>query len=162
MGLLGKLFGQKNSNLDWEEIKKSGTIYPKNSISILRLNTKSGNFGTGWVDKAYKDYAYKKYCPYNFLIMVDLNDTIAQSNPDLDMGTIQEYFIEELRKICVAHMLSRVATDEGMNIEMYLEDDDAAMKHLETILDNPERIVSFNCEVNKDPKWTAVSGLMNL
>lgn len=162
MGLFDKLFSKEETNVNWEEIKKTDKVYPPNSISILMLKTDSGKPGTGWVDKAYDKYPHKKYCPHNFLIMVDLTDSIAENNPDLDMGTIEDFFVDELRKVCVAHIVARVVTDNGMNIEMYLELQEPAMKHLQTILDNPNRLVSFSCEVNEDPKWTAVSGLMKL
>jgi hypothetical protein len=162
MGLFDKLFSRGNFNANWEEIKKTDKVYPPHSISLLMLNTDSGKSGTAWVDKGYDKYAYKEFCPYNFLIMVDLTDSIAESNADLDMGTVEDFFVDELRKVCVAHIVARVVTDKGMNIEMYLELQKPAMKHLRTILDNPNRLVSFSCEVNEDPKWNAVSGLMKL
>lgn len=157
MGLLDWLFGRAKSNIDWDEIKKIGTIYPENSITLLMLNT-----GTGWVDKGYRTYAYKEFCPYNFLIMVDFTDSIAEDNPDLDMGTVEDFFVEELRKVCVAHIVARTVTDKGMDIEMYLELEDPAMEHLQQILNDPNRLVSFSCEVNTDPKWRAVSQLMKV
>ena len=162
MGLLEKLFGKKNNNANWLVIKTSEMVYPQKSISILMLKTKSGKMGTGWVDKAYDKYAYKEFCPYNFLIMVDLKDSIAQLRPDLDMETIETFFVEELRKICIAHIVGRLVSDEGINLEMYLEKEKPVMKHLQNILSDSNRLVSFNCEVNKDPEWSAVSGLMNL
>ena len=162
MRLFKNLFRKQYSNTDWEEIKKTDTVYPQNSISILRLKTESGKFGTGWVDKAYDKYPYKKFCPYNFLIKVDLTDNIAEKNPNLDMLTIEDFFRNELKKICIAHTVSRIVTDTGMNIEMYLEKQEPAMQHLQTILEDPDRLVSFSCEVNKDPKWDAVSGLLKL
>ncbi len=162
MGLFDKLFSKENSNVNWEEIKKTDKVYPANSISLLMLNTDSGKPGTAWVDKGYDKYPYKKFCPYNFLIMVDLTDSIAKGNLNLDMETIEDFFVDELRKVCVAHIVARVVTDKGMNIEMYLELQEPAMNHLQTILENPNRLVSFNCEVNDDPNWTAISGLMTL
>jgi hypothetical protein len=160
MGILDNLFG--NNKKKWNDIKKTDKVYPQNSISILMMKTESGKPSTGWVDKAYKQYEYKKFCPYNFMIMVSLKDSVAQKNPTLDMGTIETFFTEELRKVGIAHIIARVATDDGVNIEMQLEDNKAAMEHLQNILADPNRLVSFNCEVNYDPKWTAVAGLMNL
>ena len=161
MGLFDRIFSKQKTNINWEEVKKTDKVYPPNSISLLMLKTDGGKSGTGWVDKAYNIYAYKEFCPYNFLIMVDLTDNIAESNPNLDMATIEDFFVNELRTICIAHIVARVVTDVGINIEMYLELQEPAIKHLQTILDNPKRFVSFSCEVNEDPKWTAVSGLMN-
>jgi len=94
--------------------------------------------------------------------MVDLTDDISQKNPDLDFHTIEEFFINELRKICVAHIVARVVTDKGINIEMYLEFLEPALKHLKRILEDPNRIVSFDCLVSKDPEWKAVSQLMKI
>jgi hypothetical protein len=162
MGLFDKFFGKEHSNVNWEAIKKTDKVYPPNSISLLMLKTDSGKPGTAWVDKGYDKYAYKKFCPYNFLIMVDLTDSIAESNANLDMGTIEDFFVDELTKVCVAHIVARIVTDKGLKIEMYLELREPAMKHLQTILDNPNRLVSFNFNVNDDPKWAAVSGLMKL
>lgn len=162
MGLLDKLFGDKKEDSTWTEIKKGKDIYPQNSISLLMLKTKSGRPGTGWIDKAYEKYAYKKFCPFNILIKVDLADSIVTNNPGLDMGTVEEYFMENVRKICIGHIVARLVTDEGMNIEMYVEKGKQVVEMLETIHSDSKRLVSFNYEINKDPKWTAISGLMNL
>lgn len=159
MGLLDIFFSKKET---WDEIKKTDKVYPANSISIFMLNTVSGQPGTGWFDAGYEKYAYKKSCPYNFLIMVSLKDSIAIKNPGLDMGTIEDFFVQELRKVCIAHIVARVVTDEGLNIEMYLEQQEPAMNHLRTILENPNRLVSFNCEVTEDPEWTVIKELMSL
>jgi hypothetical protein len=163
MGLLDFLFNRNKKDKIWEEIKKTDKVYPPNSISILMLNKiDSSEPTTGWFDRGYEKYEYKKFCPYNFLIMVSLQDRIAKRNPELDLGTIENFFVNELRKICVAHIIARFSTDSGINIEMYLELKEPAMKHLQAILENPNRIVSFNCEVSDDPKWTVVSELSEL
>jgi hypothetical protein len=162
MGLISRLFGDKKEDQIWTTIKTSDNAYPKNSISILILKTKSGGTGTGWVDKAYDKYAYKKYCSFNVLIKVDLADSIAKNNPDLDMGSVEEYFLENLRKICIAHIVARLVTDEGMNIEMYVEKGKQVAQLLQSMQVDKNRLVSFTTEINKDPDWTAVSGLMNL
>ncbi|MDN3657057.1 hypothetical protein QWZ08_15515 [Ferruginibacter paludis] len=162
MGLISKLLGGKKEDPIWTANKSSDTVYPKSSISILTLKTKRGGTGTGWVNKAYEQYAYKKFCPYNVLIKVDLKDSIAQKNPDLDMRSVEEFFSENLRRICIAHMVARLVTDEGMNIEMYVEKGKQVAELLHEIAINKNRLVSFTTEINKDPNWMAVSGLMKL
>ncbi|MES2656678.1 MAG: DUF695 domain-containing protein [Bacteroidota bacterium] len=120
MGLFDRIFGRKEVVPPWNEIKNTDKVYPQPSITLLALQTKNGP-GTGWVDMGYKKYPYKKNCRYNFLIKVYFTDSIAGKNPDLDIGTIEDFFIDELRKICVAHIVGRLATDNGLNIEMYLD-----------------------------------------
>jgi len=162
MGLFNIFFGPSKSIPAWDIIKDSQEVYPDNSITLFTLVTKSGVPGTGWVDMAYKKYPYKKQCSYNLLIKVDLSDSVADKNPDLDMGTIEDFFTNELRKICVSHMVARLVTDEGMNIEMYLETDEIAKEHLQYLSANPARQFSFTFELAKDPWWLATRGLMKM
>ncbi|MBC7451143.1 MAG: hypothetical protein H7259_06610 [Cytophagales bacterium] len=46
--------------MSWEEIKLLDNVYPDHSISLLMLQTESGESGTTWADKAYKMYALMK------------------------------------------------------------------------------------------------------
>lgn len=158
MGLFDKLLGKKEN--EWEQ--SSGNVYPQNSISLLMLETESGKPATAWVDNAYHDYKYKNYCPYNFLLTIDLTDEIATRNENIDMGMVEDYFVSEVRKICIAHIVARVPTDVGMNIEMYVEELNPAMGHLKEIFESDTRLVTFGCEINQDPEWKAVEGLMNI
>ena len=161
MGLFERIFAKKEPLPIWEEIKNTEQVYPVNSLSLFTLNTKNG-FGTGWVDKAYRNYPYKKNCPYNFLIKVDLTDDISQNNGDLDTGAIEDFLTEELRKICVAHMVGRLTSEKGIDVEMYLEKLDEVRKYLEALSRKPERLFSFEFEANNDPSWTATRGLMKI
>ena len=159
MGIFDKLFG---TGIDWNKIKNTPAVYPQDSISILQLTTESGGMGTGWINKGYQDYKFKKFCPYNFLISVNLSDEISETNPDLDMGTIEDYFTDEMRKLGIAHIVARVVTDEGLNIEMYIENVKDSYEKLQELRVDPNRLVTFDVEVNEDPKWRAIRGLMNI
>ncbi len=161
MGLFDKIFGSKKNNTHWEETKLSGDAYPANSISILRMKTKAGKSATGWVNKTYNQYIYKEFCPWHFLITINLDDSIVINNPDLDMSAIQSFFVDGLRKAGIAHIVARMVTDDGMNIDMYVENDQLAKEYLDKNIADPARLVSFKYEVTKDPTWEAVDHLMN-
>lgn len=159
MGLFGRLFRRK---VNWDDIDSSASIYPDASISLFTVSSETGETFTGWVDKGYVDYEFKAYCPYNFLIKVDLNDHIASANGDLDMASVEDYFLAELRQIGVSHMVARIATAEGMNIEFYHENYKQTKARLGELMTDDGRLVSFTCEINDDTKWRAVHGLMAL
>lgn len=159
MEFLRKFF--EINHTDWDKIKVSDKLYPRTSISLL-VSTKDGILRTGWINKGYQGYSYKRFCPYNVLIIIDPNDTIAQSNPDIDLDMIEDFFVTELRAICIAHIVARIAIDKGINIEIYTEFQDPIIECLQRIMDSPQRLVSFNYEINYDPDWDAVSGLMTL
>lgn len=151
--LLDRLFKRQFPIIDWQLVKESNKVYPESSFTLLKITTSSGRFGTGWVDKAYTRYEYKKFCPYHVLITVNLTDHIAENNPDIDMGTIEDYFSEPLKQICTFHMVSRVVTDEGMDIEGYLELDESAENFLTAKSQAEDRLVTFSYKINFDPNW---------
>lgn len=115
MNFLNKLFANKPPVVDWEMVKYSDQIYPKHSFTLLKLTMPNGELGTGWVDKAYKKYEFKKFCPYYIKISIDLTDQVAKDNADLDMGTIEDFFSDQLKGICVCHLVSRLVSDKGMD-----------------------------------------------
>jgi hypothetical protein len=145
---------------DWAEVKESGAVYPSSSFTLFLLKTRSGKLGTGWVDRGYTQYKYKFFCPYNFIIKVDLSDSISENNPDIDMSSIEDFFKKELEAICTAHMVARVVTDNGMCIEMYIENRELAIQHLENIWDGKNQFISFTYEVAYDPDWAGISKLI--
>lgn len=161
MSILKNLFGNKADLPSWEEAIADGSVYPKESISLVSLETKNGT-GTGWIDKGYLKYPYKTNCRYNVIIEIDLTDEKDQNNSDLDMATIEDFLIDGLRKVTVAHAISRLITDRAMTMEFYVENKDDTENFLNTASDNPNRLFSINYEMNEDPWWLAVRPLLKM
>lgn len=159
--LIKKLF-RSNSKSKWNVIKESEDLYVKGPIAILRLKSKKNSLLTGWVNKGYKDYPYKKFCNQNFLIKVNLLDNLAASNLNIGMDEIEAYFTSNLRKSCVCHLVARLATDEGLNLEVYLDDRTSGMLTLLNLSKDQNKLASFTYESHYDPDWDAVQGLFNL
>lgn len=161
ISLIRQLFGSGRKS-EWNSFKLSEGVYPVGPIGLISMNSESGGLLTGWVNKGYKDYPYKRFCRHNFLIKVNLLDKLDNSNPDLDMETVENYFIGSLRKVCISHLVARLATDNGLDIECYLENQDAGMICLLQLSNDPERPFNFSYENNYDPSWSAVQGLFEL
>ena len=155
MGFFESFFKEK---YNWEEVKHSEQAYPINSISLITIKTENVDLTTGWIDKGYEHYSFKKYCPYNFLIIVNLNGKEDAAN----MQTIEDYFADMLREVCIAHMLARVVSKDSMSIELYLDDQEAGVKQLKAMQEDAAKPASFEWEVLYDPKWKLVKGLMHL
>lgn len=162
MKLFDNLFGRKIPIANWEEIKFSNKLYPKHSFTILRLKTSNGEVGTGWVDKAYKEYHYKQFCPYHISIQIDLSDPIAEKKPDLDMGTIEDFFSEELKKISVCHMVARLCSHKGMDVEIYVDNEAPVSTFLTKTQKDENRLFTFDYQTEVDPKWKKVNKLLSL
>ncbi len=160
MNILKQLFGKKEEHPTWEQAKSNNLAYPQESISLVSLKIKS-SIGTGWIDKAYLKYPYKTNCRYNVLIEIDLSDEVA-NNPDLDMGTIEDFFIDELRNFTIAHAISRFVTGDGMIMEFYVENNSNTDSFLMKTSSDPNRLFSFTYEINEDPGWLAVRPLLEM
>ena len=162
MNFLKKLFGNEPPAVDWETVKDSDNVYPKHSFTLLKLTMANGELGTGWVDKAYKKYEFKEFCPYHIKISIDLTDQVAEDNPDLDMGTIEDFFSDELKGICVCHLVSRLVSVKGMDIYCYLEKDEPIEQFLNKVSLAENRLMTFTYETDFDPKWKLVNQLLSL
>lgn len=137
-------------------------MYTPNDFFLLRFKTSNGEIGTGWVDKGYKAYGYKQCCPYHVSIRVDLTDQIAQHHQDLDMGTVEDFLSEELKKICICHMVSRLASEKGMDIELYVEHKTQVEVFLTKAQQDENRLFTFDYEIGFDPKWKKATKLLSL
>ncbi|MEO0897169.1 MAG: hypothetical protein AAFY71_12265 [Bacteroidota bacterium] len=158
MGIFDFLKGNKG-NINWDELRLTKEVYPANSISIVMTQSESGKPATGWVDLGYKEYEYKKYCPFNLQFNIWIDDSTPE---DLDMGTIEDYFSEILKKQCVVHPVARVATDFGMIMDLYIDNPEFAQTTLAELSESDKKLVEFGCGFNHDPKWKEYNRITKL
>ena len=142
------LFKRKQEDINWNSIKLSDGAYPQNSISLVVTQTEDGKPATGWIDMAYIDYKYKKYCPFNLQFSIEY-----KGSEEPDVTTIEDYFIDALRKGCIVHPVARIATDFGFIMDLYVDDPEFASSTLTKLYENPNKIVEFGCGFNHDPAW---------
>jgi len=148
MGLFDFFFNKSNK-VNWEEIKTSDKVYPQPAISIIMIQSESGKPATGWIDLAYKDYPYKKHCPIN----LQFNIWLDENSPVPDMGTVEEYFVNMLKPKCIVHRVARVATDFGMEMDLYIDNSEFALQVLNELSESEDKLVEFGCGLNYDPQW---------
>lgn len=148
--------------MNWEEIRLDNKkIYPANSITVFLMNTESGKPATHWVDKAYKNYTFKKECMFNCYITVDLTDDFNAQKQNLDITDIEKYFTTNLREVCICHIVARITTDSGINLELYVDDIENAINKFNELEDDADRLVKFGCEINDDENWKNVYEILN-
>lgn len=148
--------------MNWEEVKLDNRkVYPTNSITIFMMDTENGKPATHWVDKAYKNYEFKGECMFNCYVSIDLTDDFNSQKEDLDFAEIEAYFTTQLRKVCVCHLVARITTDTGINLELYVDNVEDAINKFNEIEQDANRLVNFNCEINDDENWENVAGILN-
>lgn len=148
--------------MNWKEIKLvNEKVYPANSITVFMMDTESGVPATHWVDKAYTNYAFKNECMYNCYITVDFTDDFNQLKQPLDNAEVEKYFTTKLREVCICHHVARITSDSGINLELYVDDVESALKKFNELEEDSERLVNFDCEINDDPEWVNVAEILS-
>lgn len=69
------------------------------------------------------------------------------------MGTIEDFFTDELNKICICHMVSRFVSENGIDIMLYAEQEEPVIEYMEKIRNDANRFVSFKYALIYDPRW---------
>ncbi len=148
------LFKKKNES--WESIKASGKAFPKEKITLASITNENDEVIRAWINTGYKDYPYKEYCQTLGVLNVDFEDMNG-----LDYGEVQEYFNEELNKVCVSHFISRLLTEDGIEILFYFEDLAKINEKLDELYEMENKKVDFSCSLRKDAEWETVEDMLN-
>ncbi len=140
--------------MNWEEIKKSDKAFPKDKIVITEVEFKEG-IRTAWINVGYKNYPYKEFCKTLGILTVDFEDmnTIHEQE-------IQLYFQKELNKGFVSHLISRIPTEFGIEMLFYFENNELAIKKLNEIYEDKDKLVDFGCQTQEDSEWKTIDGMM--
>ncbi len=136
--------------VDWNVVKQTTAVYPQNSFSLVMGKTDNGKVATGWINLAYKDYNFKKFCPYNFQLSIEIDNNKSQQ---VDIEYVENYFIDKLQKVCIVHAVSRMMIDDGMIMDFYIDNVDLAEKTFNELYQDPTKLVEFGCAINFDPRW---------
>lgn len=153
MKLFKNLF---NKPISWDEIKASKKAFPEPKITIVKETFDDNEVRTAWINIGYRDYPYKEYCKTLGVLTVDFEDMNG-----LDYGEIQTYLEDELNKVCVSHLISRITTDFGIEILFYFEDEEIIHDKLEKLYASEDLLVDFGCRIQQDPKWETVENMLN-
>ncbi len=89
------------------------------------------------------------------VLTVEFEDMNGASEQD-----IQLYFIEEMNKVCVSHMISRIPTDFGIEMLFYFEDREIALAKFNELYESEDKLVDFGCSLQSDPEWETIEGMM--
>lgn len=73
---------------------------------------------------------------------------------------IMFYFQKELNKGCVSHLISRIPTEFGIEMLFYFENNELAIKKLNEIYEDKDKLVDFGCQTQEDREWKIIDGMM--
>lgn len=80
----------------------------------------------------------------------------------MDMGTIKNFFSDELKRIYICRLVSRMVSDIGMKIECYSEENEPMEQFLRKVSLAENRFVYFTYKIDYDTEWRQVNQLLSL
>jgi len=145
--LVGVLSNSCSSDeAQWAKIKKTTEIYPRDSIVIYNSYV-NGSVQRKWVNKSYRNYAYKKYCSNFVEASFDLSNPKVKGFLSFDSLSVGKLLRDHFRKKGVAHFVGQILTADELKIYIYHEDGVGAIYTLSDF------VVPNIGLVKSDPDW---------
>jgi hypothetical protein len=158
MNFLKKLFGQTDKNNQPCE-----PIFPGESFSISKLTFTEG-WGLATINNKYNSYPHKSFFPWHVSIeleIIDKNDNGHPAGSDAEkLVKLEDEILNFLKEKHTVHFLGRVTRNGFRDLFYYIDIPKFEQTEVNSFCDNvmKERAINFGME--KDPKWTAVSGFI--
>lgn len=158
MSFLKKLFGQGKQVTEPIE-----PIFPGESFSISKLILQDG-WGLATFNNKYNDYPNKSFFPWHVLIELEIIEKNDNGHPiDTDaekLIKLEDEIMTFLKSKHAVHFLGRVTRNGYRDLLYYIDTPKFSQEEVNLFCDNvmKERAINFGME--KDPKWTAVSGFI--
>ncbi len=138
-------------------------IYPGENFTVGQIETEEG-IGFANVNQAYNNYSNKKYFLWCAQLLLEFKDKNENGHPtDQESEVLNELedkienFLKDKRKV---HFIGRVTRKDFRDLIYYMDqprlDQDETARFFDKI--NSIRRVNFN--LDKDPEWKFVSGLI--
>lgn len=158
MNFLKKLFGQSDKNGHPSE-----PIFPGESFSIAKLSFPEG-WGLATFNNKYKSYPNKSFFPWHVLVELEIMDKNDNGHPiDTDaekLVKLEGEILDFLKQKHTVHFLGRVTRNGFRDLLYYIDTPKFDETEVKAFCDIVMKERSINFGMEKDPKWTSVSGFI--
>ena len=158
MNFLKKIFGQSDKNK-----QPSEPVFPGESFSISKLTLPDG-WGLATFNNKYNDYPNKSFFPWHVLVeleIVDKNDNGHPIDTDAEkLVKLEDEILGFLKLKHTVHFLGRVTRNGFRDLLYFIDTPNFEQTEVNTFCDNIMKERAINFGIEKDPKWTAVSGFI--
>ncbi|MEP7319288.1 MAG: hypothetical protein ABI921_11115 [Panacibacter sp.] len=139
---------------NWETIKKTKKIYPKDTIVIFKHSVLQDT-QLIWINTSYKNYPYKKFCKNKVQVTFDLTDALVKKYLAQDSLNIAYMLLDKFKEMGVSHLAGQTINYDQLLIYLYTED---GLNPIGTLSDFT---INSNGYLQTDEEWTAYYNLLN-
>jgi hypothetical protein len=141
-------------------------IFPEESFSAVVAQIGDQPV-VGSFNMAYKTYNKKASYPWCLKIAIglDLDNLYENGLPNFEETTIanklEDELLAEIQKITTAHYIGHLFNDTFLDVYIYLDPPQKVHQYLQTQINKEGLIRGIGYEINEDPNWATVDGLLN-
>jgi hypothetical protein len=158
MNFLKRIFVQRG-----KKCQPTEPIFPGESFSVSKLTFQDG-WGLATFNNKYNDYPNKSFFPWHVLVELEILDKNDNGHPiDTDakkLEIIEGEILNFLKQKHKVHFLGRVTRNGFRDVLYYIDTPKFEQAEVNAFCDNIMKGRWINFGMEKDPKWTAVSGFI--
>ncbi|MGM0479835.1 MAG: DUF695 domain-containing protein [Bacteroidota bacterium] len=158
-----KLFGQKKHETK-KAYQPTEPIYPGENFTVGQIETEEG-IGFVNVNQAYDNYPNKKYFSWCAQLVIEFKDKNENGHPtDQEAEVLNELedkiegFLKEKHKV---HFIGRVTRKDFRDLIYYIDQPRLDQERTRVFFDDISSIRGVNFDLDEDPEWKLVSGLID-
>ena len=156
------LFGKKKSEPE-KSFGPTEPIYPGEQFTVGQIDTDEG-IGFVNVNQAYENYPNKKYYPWCAQLLLEFKDKNENGHPtDKEAEILNELedkiesFLKRNHKV---HFIGRITRKDFRDLIYYIDEPRLDQEETKTFFDEINSLRGVNFNLDKDPDWNFVSGLI--
>jgi hypothetical protein len=158
MKFLKRLFGQSDKNVGISE-----PIFPGENFSISKLTLPDG-WGLATFNTKYNNYPNKSFYPWHVLIeleIIDKNENGHPINTEAEkLVKLEDDILNFLKQKHTVHFIGRVTRNGFRDLLYFIDIPKFEEKEVNIFCDDIMKDRAINFGIEKDPKWTSVSGFI--
>jgi len=140
---------------DWQEIRKSKSVYPADSIVVVK-HLLLQDTQTVWINAGYNNYPYKEFCTTSIRVTFDLSQTILLEKLGNDSLNHAAMLSEIFKQNGITHFVGQTIFQNNLIVYIYAENEMNVMSVLH------DYVVPANARIETDTEWKAYEDLVEL
>ncbi|TNE79750.1 MAG: DUF695 domain-containing protein [Bacteroidetes bacterium] len=153
----------RNKDKQKETYRPTEPIYPGENFTVGRIETEEGG-GFVNVNQAYDNYPNKRFFPWCAQLLLEFKDKNENGHPtDQEAEVLNELedkidnFLKDKHKV---HFIGRVTRKDFRDLIYYIDQPRLDQDETKNFFDEISSIRGVNFNLDKDPEWNFVSGLI--
>ena len=155
------LFGRKDKEENNYGLQEP--IFPEESFTVGQIETDEG-IGFVNVNQAYDNYVNKKLFPWCASLLIEFKDKNESGHPTDQEAEILNELEDKIEKFLKrqhkVHFIGRVTRKDFRNLFYYIDQPRLIQEETNKFFDEISSVRAINFNLDNDPEWEFVSGLI--